>query len=1116
MSLFCRHYIALLLFFFTVSCSKKPDEQRILVFSKTDGFRHIDAIDAGIVAIKKLGAEKGFFVDTTENADNFNEQNLQRYNAVVFLNASGEVFNEDQRLAFQRYIQAGGGFLAIHAPTDAERNWPWYGQLIGGYFLSHPADPNVQKGTYVVTGKDHPAIDSLPARFERSDEFYDFEIVNPRINVLVTIDEKSYKGGKMGEHHPAAWYHDFDGGRSFYTAMGHTTESYSDPYFLKILAGGLYYVMGNGKPLKLDYSRAVPEESRFTKHVLMEKLDEPMQMAIADNDMIYFVQRRGEIIQYDPAAAASKQIGMISVSAKYEDGLLGIALAPDFSRNKWLYVYYTAPGGAVFHISRFTLKDDGLLDNSTEKILLKIPKDILDGSHTGGGLLFDPRGNGDLYITVGDNSSPRGWGYAPIDDRPGREHWNAQRSSGNTDDLRGKILRIHPEPDGSYSIPEGNLFLKGTAGARPEIYSMGHRQPWRLSMDTKTGWLYVGEVGPDANDDSTGLGPKGYDEFNQVRQPGNFGWPYFIADNKPYWQYDFEKSRSGSTFDPAKPVNNSPANTGLKTLPPAQPAFIWYPYGASREFPLMGSGARSATGGPVFHKTDFKNAKHLFPDYYEGKLFITDWIRGWINVVSMEENGKYRSMERFMPGTVFSNPIDMQFNKDGSLIVLEYGKGWFRANDDARLVRVEYNSGNRTPVAKIAVDKKAGAVPFAVHLSSAGTLDYDRDGLTYNWKILSSAKKEVFTSDDANPSFTFKDTGVYQAVLTVTDAHGAAAKVQLELIAGNEPPSVTIDITKGNRSFFFPGASISYDVKVRDREDGDTGQAKVNIDFIPGGYKEQLGDPDPLANNDVKLYGGMVLNASDCYSCHAIDKKSVGPSFAEIAERYKDNAGAAEHLMHKVIHGGGGAWGDIAMSAHPDLSVEQVKQMVSFIQSLAVPVRPSLPVKGSYATNIPAGTEVTGDAVFLLRASYTDKGRQSVGNTVILRNPQMAPAAADLLHDVMRVAVPYLSMKLAVMYGPQPYFGYRSIDLTGIREVELAVSSGLGGGVEVHMDSVKGALIGESAPITADKGSFAPGKPVRIKLAPQHGVHDVYFVGKHPSAKRSDILFIVTGLVWRD
>lgn len=208
--------------------------------------------------------------------------------------------------------------------------------------------------------------------------------------------------------------------------------------------------------------------------------------------------------------------------------------------------------------------------------------------------------------------------------------------------------------------------------------------------------------------------------------------------------------------------------------------------------------------------------------------------------------------------------------------------------------------------------------------------------------------------------------------------------------------------------------------------------------------------------------------------------------------------------------------GDVAMSAHPDLSTDQVKQMVSFIRSLAAPVRPSLPVKGSFTAALPAKTEITGDAVFLLRASYTDKGDQSAEQTLVLRNPEMVPALADLTHDVMRVAVPYLPMKLAVMYGTQPHFGYKAVDLTGIREVELAVSSGSGGVVEVRMDGTDGAVIGTSSPITADKGSFAPGKPVKVKISPQAGVHDVYFVAKNADAKRSDILFIITGLTWRN
>ena len=168
--------------------------------------------------------------------------------------------------------------------------------------------------------------------------------------------------------------------------------------------------------------------------------------------------------------------------------------------------------------------------------------------------------------------------------------------------LRGKILRIRVNEDGTYTIPDGNLFPKGMAKTRPEIYVMGDRNPYRISVDQKTGFLYWGEVGPDANNDSMETrGPRGYDEFNQARQAGFFGWPFFIANNLPYREYDYATGKSGAAFDPAKPMNNSRNNTGLQQLPPAQPAFIWYPYAASKDFPQLGSGGRCAMAGPVYY-----------------------------------------------------------------------------------------------------------------------------------------------------------------------------------------------------------------------------------------------------------------------------------------------------------------------------------------------------------------------------------------------------------------------------------------------------------------------------------------------------------------------------------
>ncbi|WP_349317640.1 ThuA domain-containing protein [Chitinophaga sp. MM2321] len=1107
------------------ACKQDAPPARILVFTKTAGFRHIDAIDTGLVALRKMAQEKGFIMDTTEDAGNFNEEHLKRYRAVVFLQASGALFNEEQRTAFQRYIQAGGGFVAIHAPTDAERDWPWYGQLIGAYFLSHPADPNVQKGTYVVKDQHHPATDSLPDHFTMEDEFYDFTIVNPGIKTLIALDEQTYKGGKMGADHPAVWYHDFDGGRSFYMAMGHTTAAYSNPVFLKILWGGLYYAMGADKPVTLDYSKALPEENRFHKEILMEKLNEPIHLVIADDGKIFFAQRRGEIIEYDQQAKQSKIIGTLPVSGKYEDGLLGITLDPAFSTNKWIYVYYTQPGGTAFHVSRYTLNKEGMFDMGSEKILLKIPKQILDGSHTGGGLLFDVKGSGDLFITTGDNSSPRGWGYAPIDERKGKEDWDAQRSAGNTNDLRGKILRIHPEPDGTYSIPAGNLFPKGESGTLPEIYSMGHRQPWRITMDSKTGWLYVGEVGPDANDDSTGLGPKGYDEFNQIRKPGNYGWPYFVADNKAYWQYNFATGKSGDPFNPAGPVNNSPNNTGLKTLPPAQKAFIWYPYSASKEFPLMGSGARCATGGPVFHRSDFKNAPHVFPDYYEGKWFITDWIRGWINVVTMDAEGNYKSMERFLPGHTFSNPIDMKFGPDGSLYMLEYGKGWFRANDDARLVKIVYNGGNRTPVVKVTADATSNAVPFKVNLSSHGTKDFDHDALTYAWKVRADNSGKTQTATTEAAAFTLDEPGIYTATLTVTDAKGAQDSAQVRLTAGNEPPQIALNITKGNSSFYFPGGTFNYEVTISDKEDSVYGgvssqRAQVGIHYLAEGYTPLLGDPDPSRMHELEdkmdIYGGMVLNASDCYSCHAIDQKSIGPSFNAIAEKYKKDTHATERLVQKVIHGGSGVWGDAAMSAHPDLPPVKANEMISYILGLAKRLPPSLPLKGSYTTSVVAGKT---DGVFVLKAAYTDSGYHglpplSAEKTIVLKSPVLAAAEADEVRNIMRVKVPGVVSELAVLYGPEAYVGFNAIDLTGITGIDMEVSPAIGGTLELHLDTPDGMLVSTPLSLVPGKGSFTEGKPVRIPLKATTGRHHLYFVLKAPGVTKSSLTVIITRLTF--
>lgn len=207
--------------------------------------------------------------------------------------------------------------------------------------------------------------------------------------------------------------------------------------------------------------------------------------------------------------------------------------------------------------------------------------------HTGGGIVFDAEEN--LYLTVGNNTVNPREGSSNLNERPGMENSDDQLAPGNTNDLRGKILRIHPEEDGTYTIPEGNLFPPGTEKTRPEIYTMGHRNPWRPTLDSETGYLYWGEVGPDAAVDSI-WEPKGYDEINQAKGPGFFGWPYFIGNNFPYNRHNHADSSYGAPYDVNNPVNKSVNNTGLRELPkPVVPAMIYYPYGVSEVFPMLGS-----------------------------------------------------------------------------------------------------------------------------------------------------------------------------------------------------------------------------------------------------------------------------------------------------------------------------------------------------------------------------------------------------------------------------------------------------------------------------------------------------------------------------------------------
>ncbi|QXE33091.1 carbohydrate-binding protein [Streptomyces sp. GMY02] len=575
------------------------------------------------------------------------------------------------------------------------------------------------------------------------------------------------------------------------------------------------------------------------------ELGEAMSLAVLPDRAVVHTARDGTV-RFTDAAGNTKTAGKLDVYTHDEEGLQGIAADPGFATNRYLYLYYSpklnTPGGDApvtgsaasfepwkghLNLSRFTLKTDGTLDMTSEKVVLEVPNDRGQCCHVGGDIDFDAAGN--LYLTTGDDTNPfESAGYAPIDERTDRNpQFDAQRSSGNTNDLRGKVLRIKPTAAGGYTVPAGNLFAPGTANTRPEIYAMGFRNPFRMSVDKATGIVYLGDYGPDAGGtDGGGRGPSGQVEFNRITAPGNYGWPYCTGTNtaaETYGEYTFPNGPSGAKYNCAGgPANNSFRNTGQATLPAAKPSWIKYG-GDAGSPPEFGGGSESPMGGPVYRYDPNLNSSVKFPQSLNGYFFAAEYGRKWIKPIEVKADGTPGVIESF-PWTG-TQVMDQAFGPDGALYVLDYGTG---ANNQA-LYRIEYIGGsNRNPVAVAAADKTSGAVPLTVQFSSAGSSDPEGKALTYSWNF-----GDGTTSTAANPTKTYTTAGTYQPTLTVRDPEGLTGTASLVVTAGNTAPTVNLTGPKDGELFTF-GDTVPFTVSVSDPEDGTIDCTKVKVTYLLG------------------------------------------------------------------------------------------------------------------------------------------------------------------------------------------------------------------------------------------------------------------------------------------
>lgn len=843
-----------------------------------------------------------------------------------------------------------------------------------------------------------------------------------------------------------------------------------------------------------------PDSSRFTYTKLVSGLDEPMEMAILPNYDMVIAERKGAVRYFSNATRELSTIAQFNVFSGIEDGLLGVAADPDFKNNHWIYFYYGVGGDkSVSHLARFELKGQ-TLDQSSKKVLLEVPTQRKYCCHSAGYLTFS---DGLLYLSIGDNTNAEEIeGHTPIDERPGRELSDDQAATANSNDYRGKILRIRPEADGTYSIPDGNLFPKDGSIGKPEIYAMGVRNPFRISVDPKTKYLYWGDVGPDTEVPGS-EGKMSYDEINQARKPGFFGYPYFLGDNEVFPDYDFATKKEGPGKDPQKPFNDSPHNTGLRELPAAQPAFIWYGKGPSKKYPLVGKGGASAMAGPVYYSDLYPNAPYKLPEYYNGKLFIFEWIRKWIMAVTMDSNGNYVSMEPFLPQLKVVAPIDMQIAPDGAIYLLAYGTNWFARNTDSGIIRVEYAEGNRNPIAAVSTGKTIGPMPFTATLSAKGSKDYDPgDKLTYEWKI--GSKK--LTGEQVKHTFT--KPGIYNVVLTVSDQHGGKGTATTEFKIGNTPPEVSI-ATKANRSFYWDNAPFDYQIRVADKEDGKVNASKIHAGFnyLPFG-KDLAGALSGSEGEDLQYAATARLYASlDCKACHTMDTKSIGPALKEISKKYDGKAAAADMLARKIITGGSGNWGSYPMPPHADLPEKDAREIAGYILSLGkTAARTPLSDQMKLTRHIGKGNE----GAYVLQAAYTDKGANGIGplksaSHIVLRNPliQMEDYQEGNVGVVIATQnTGFVSYIANITNGK--YVRFNEIDLTHIQNIRLRVQEqGFGGTIELRQGGKDGPMLGK---VDIPGGKVAdPKTDWKEVLLPVKGsgVHDLYLVFRNGQANGS-------------
>ena len=614
--------------------------------------------------------------------------------------------------------------------------------------------------------------------------------------------------------------------------------------------------------------------ANYERVTLTKDVGEPIDLAVLPDSRVLHTTRTGQVRLTDPEQGTTTVTNTIDVYNNSEDGLQTIALDPAFEDNGWVYLYYaprtmtapypaTTPTGSAPNslpagadesywnqwkgynqLSRFQWNaETSSLDLASEQAIIKVETNRGQCCHVAGDIAFDNDGN--VLLATGDNTpagTPGANGYAPNNDRVGfNPGLDARRGAGNSNDLRGKILRIDVQDDGSYLIPEGNLWAPGTEKTRPEVFVTGVRNPFRMDYNAETGAVTWGDFGPDAGTASDLRGPMGYVEWQSTTKAINGGWPYCAGPNANYNDWDYETLTQGPWFDcAAGPLATSRYNTGLDQLPPATAPQLWYGDQPTHQpWPEFGAGGQAPMGGPTYQYDEENESTTKFPAYWDGKAFMAEFSRDRIFAFSQDDpDGEVTKIEDFLPNASLNsagmppwdNVIDFEFGPDGSLYVLDYGDGFFRPNPDAGLYRVDYVVGTKGPRVQLDASVTSGQGPLEVDFSAAESTHPNGLALSYAWDLDGSG---TFTEGASEVSKTYTEDGQYTARVRVTDSSGRVSLASVVITVGNTAPTIEI-VTPENGSFADWGDTVAFEVKVTDAEDAEIDCSRVLWSYALG------------------------------------------------------------------------------------------------------------------------------------------------------------------------------------------------------------------------------------------------------------------------------------------